>query len=200
MPDEYPSDWLKEINMKLKQIESIIKPNKNVCLHLTEDAQWLGDGCAMYPIYGMPLLTEENILTMWDVPEDKREKWNFRSIAAVSPALFDDVFKGEQLLQRGISICAKHGLAEPLQTEQGALFINPRYLKPFDDLENGYELYARYDPLTRQPVIAAKEGYSLVGLISPIAVVNDKFITELEELLEMCKLARENSYGTASNE
>jgi hypothetical protein len=185
--------------LKLKQIESIIKPNKNVCLYMAEDAQWIGDGCAMYPIYGMPHLTEDNILTMWDVPEEKREKWQFRHLGTVSLAMFNDAVEGEQLLERGLSaILVAGGLAEPLRTEQGVLFIYRRYLKPFDDLENGYDLYARYDPMTRQPIIAVKEGYSLVGIISPVAVVNDKFISELEELLGMCKLAKENRYGTLS--
>lgn len=182
--------------MKLKQIESILKPNKNIVLYTTEDAQWIGDGAALYPIYGMPHLTEENILVMWDVPEDKREKWHFRYGDTLHPSMFSDSVDGEQLIERGMSpICQNGGMAEPLKTEQGVLFINQRYLKPFDDLENGYDLYARLSP-RGAPYIAVKEGYSLVGIISPMVVVNERFISDLEELLSLSRLAMENHYGT----
>ncbi len=185
--------------MKLKQIESILKPNKNIVLYTTNEAQWIGDGGAMYPIYGMPHLTEENILVMWDVPEDKRGKWCFRYGENLHPEMFADNIDGEQLIERGMSpISVLGGMAEPLKTEQGVLFINQRYLKPFDDLENGYDLYARLDR-RGIPYIAVKEGYALVGIISPMAIVNDKFISELEELLSLSRLARDNHYGTKSD-
>ena len=187
------------IGMKLKQIESILKPNKNIVLYTTEAAQWIGDDSAMYPIYGMPHLTEENILVMWDIPEDKREKWHFRYGDSLHPSMFADSVYGEQFIERGMScISVSGGLAEPLRTEQGILFVNQRYLKPFDDLENGYDLYARLDHLG-VPYIAVKEGYALVGIVYPMRVVDDKFIAELEELLSLSRLAKENRYGTKSD-
>lgn len=185
--------------MKLKQIESILKPNKNVMLYTTDEAQWIGDGGAMYPIYGMPHLTEENILIMWDIPEDKRGKWCFRYGDSLHPSMFADSVDGEQLIERGMSpICVTGAIVEPLKTEQGVLFIAQRYLKPFDDLENGYDLYARLDS-RGVPYIAVKEGYALVGIVYPMSIIDDKFIAELEELLELSRLAKDNRYGTKSD-
>ena len=188
--------WSVEKTMKLKKIESIVTPNKNVAIYTTEGAQWLGDGSAMYPIYGMPHLTEENILTMWDIPEGKREKWHFHYGDSMYPEMFADNADGEQLIRRGmLPIVASGGVLEPLQTDMGVIFINQRYLAPFDDLENGYELYARLNH-KHVPYVAVKEGYALVGIIIPVTVVNDKFIAELEKLIELSRLSKENRYGT----
>ena len=80
---------------------------------------------------------------------------------------------------------------EPLKTESGAVFIDERYLRPFDNLENGYELYARTTP-SGTTYIAVKSGYSLVGVIMPMAVVNEKFLEDLEALLRYSRITLYN--------
>lgn len=182
--------------MKLKQIESILKSKKYIVLYEAGEGQWIGDGASLYPIYGMPYLTKENILVMWDVPEDKRNAWNFRDGEGLDPDMFEDTTDTEQLVERGMSVISICGAAaEPLKTKQGILFVNQKYLRPFDDLENGYDLYARLDR-TGTPYIAVKQGYALVGLIMPMRVIDTEFISELEELLSLSHLAFNNHYGT----
>ena len=59
--------------MKIKQIESILKARKTIILFQdSENVQWLGDGSAAYPIFGLPNLTEQAIYTLFDIPEDKK--------------------------------------------------------------------------------------------------------------------------------
>lgn len=178
--------------MKLKQIESILKRSKNVQIFEGGEGQWLGDGAALYPVYGMPYLTEENLLTMWDIPEDKRSSWYFRKLADISVLDLRDNIPGEHLIERTLfPICIKGATVEPLKTETGALFINVKYLRPFDDLENGYELYSRIGTDGTQ-YIAIKSGYSLVGIIMPMKIVNAEFIDNLETLLEYSRMTRSN--------
>ena len=140
----------------------------------------------------MPYLTEENLLTMWDIPEDKRSSWYFRKLTDISVLDLRDNIPGEHLIERTLfPICIKGATLEPLKTETGALFINVKYLRPFDDLENGYELYARMGTNGTQ-YIAVKSGYSLVGIIMPIEIVNAEFIDDLETLLEYSRMTRSN--------
>lgn len=186
--------------MKLKSIESILKSKKYIVLCEAGEGQWIGDGASLYPIYGMPYLTKENILVMWDIPEDKRNAWSFRDGDSLDPGMFADNDDTEQLIERGMSAISISGAAaEPLKTEQGVLFVDQKHLRPFDDLEHGYSLYARLDR-TGAPYIAVKEGYALVGIIMPMQIVNRDFISDLEELLSLSRLALENNYAVKSND
>lgn len=177
--------------MKLKKIESILKRNKNVIIHTSGGVQWLGDGASLYPVFGMPHLTPENLLTMWDIPEQKRSTWHFHTDVTICHDLCDST-DGEYLAKRDLPPVYYGGqLLEPLQMEEGVIFINQRYLLPFDNLENGYELYIR---ATRSgtPYVAVKEGYSLVGIVMPMQIINKEFIGDLEQLVSLSKLALAN--------
>lgn len=39
-----------------------------------EITQWLGDGSAAYPLDGLPILDEESLCAIFDIPEKKWEK------------------------------------------------------------------------------------------------------------------------------
>lgn len=177
--------------MKLKQIESILKRNKNVIMYDAGGVQWLSDGAALYPVFGMPKLSEENLLTMWDVPEDKRSKWHFHVASSIGQDIRDTV-EGEYIAKRDMSpVCFKGEIVEPLEMEEGVIFISQRYLRPFDDIENGYELYIRHSS-GGVPYVVVKEGYVLVGAVMPMMVIDKAFVDELERLLELSKMALAN--------
>lgn len=177
--------------MKLKQIESILKRNKNVMIYTVGGVQWLGDGASLYPVFGMPHLTPENLLTMWDVPEQKRSTWNFQTDIPICHDLSDNTDE-EYLAKRDLPPIYYNGqLLEPLGMEEGVIFINQRYLRPFDDLENGYELYIRV-MRSGTPYVAVKEGYSLVGIVMPMQIISKGFIDDLEQLISLSKLALSN--------
>ena len=162
--------------MKLKQIESILKQEKTIIVAETPYCQWLGNGSAFYPVHGLPKLTKENIFTLFDVAEDKREKFYFEERPLPAFLNFEDSDSTEVMLERGaIAFFAEGRALEPLKTSQGIAFINSRYLKPFSDEVNGYELYERTDENGRI-YIAVKAGFILLGVIAPYDLVSDKFM------------------------
>lgn len=62
--------------MKLKAIASIFKRNKHVIIHKTpKDEQWISNGHALYSISDLPTLEPEQVLQIFDIPEDKRKEW-----------------------------------------------------------------------------------------------------------------------------
>lgn len=175
--------------MKIKQIEAILKAEKTIIVSETPSCQWLGNGSAFYPVYNLPKLTRENIFTMFDVPEDKRDKFYFEERELPSFINFEDDDDTERMIDRGAIALYAHGRTlEPLDTSQGVTFINTRYLKPFADVDAGYELYERVDKLGR-PYIAVKTGFVLLGVISPYDLVNEEFIKTLENLLNLSRVA-----------
>lgn len=174
--------------MKIKQIESILKQEKTIIVAETPSCQWLSNGAAFYPVYNLPKLTKENIFTLFDVAEDKREKFYFEERALPTFLNFEDGDSTEQMIERGtMSIIAQGRVLEPLKTSQGIAFINSRYLKPFADADNGYELYERIDEFGRV-YIAVKSGFMLLGIIAPYDLVSDSFITTLETWLELSRV------------
>ena len=127
--------------MKIKQIESILKQEKTIIVAETECFQWLGNGSALYPVHGLPKLTKENIFTLFDIAEDKQEKFYFDERPLPAHLNFDDSDSSEQMIERGsMAFIAEGRVLEPLKTSQGIASINSRYLKPFSNEANGYEL------------------------------------------------------------
>ena len=174
--------------MKLKQIEAILKAEKTIIVSETPACQWLGNGAAFYPVYNLPKLTQDNIFTMFDIAEDKRDKFYFEERELPSFINFEDGDESEEMLDRGsIAFYAQGRTLEPLKTSLGIAFINTRYLKPFTDSQAGYELYERTDKLGR-PYIVVKSGFVLLGVISPYDLVNEGFVQTLEEILNLSKV------------
>lgn len=175
--------------MKIKQIESILKAEKTIIVIENEACQWLGNGSVFYPVYNLPKLTKENIFTIFDIPEEKRDKFYFEERPLPQGISFDDTDEGETMLERGsIAIYANGRALEPLKTSLGISFINERYLKPFADTDGGYDLYERIDS-KGNIYIAVKCGFILLGIISPYDLVSEKFVSTLQELTELSKVA-----------
>lgn len=178
--------------MKIKQIESILKQEKTIIVAETECFQWLGNGSALYPVHGLPKLTKENIFTLFDIAEDKQEKFYFDERPLPAHLNFDDSDSSEQMIERGsMAFIAEGRVLEPLKTSQGIAFINSRYLKPFSNEANGYELYERTDTNGRI-YIAVKSGFILLGIIIPYDLVSNEFIQMLESVLELSRIALYN--------
>lgn len=69
--------------MKLKKVLSICKTNGLYYLYDRIDrsgeiTQWLGDGYALYPLDGLPILDEESFCAVFDITGKQREKILFR--------------------------------------------------------------------------------------------------------------------------
>ena len=133
--------------------------------------------------------THKRQYTMFDITEEKRDKFYFEERPLPPHINFEDGDDSEQLLERGaITFYAQGRTLEPLKTSQGIAFINTRYLKPFSDIDAGYELYER-TTAQGKPYIAVKSGFMLLGIISPYDLVNETFINNLDEILKLSRIA-----------
>lgn len=180
--------------MKIKKIESICKARKTIFIYDTLSIQWISNGQVYYPLYKFPSLNEDNVFAMFDIPEDKQSKFQFGAYSTLPPQFdFSDTTDNEEMILTGNLLIQKNGyLLLPLKTQFGLIFIDTRYLAPFDDIEEGVQLYQRIDQFGKT-YIAVKSGFSLFGIILPLDnIIDDKLIAEFEELTSLSKVALKN--------
>ena len=146
--------------------------------------QWLGTGNALYPLNGLPLLDEESLCAMFDIPEKKREKLVILCEDMSEIIDVADKDPKETLLEEKEMTIGYNGMQMiPLRTKDGIIFIGEQFLEPLADEIDFLNLYERKTP-KGVSYVAVKAGMMLRGIIAPYDVVTDKkFITQLELLL-----------------
>ncbi len=190
--------------MKLKTIAQLCKKRK--CYFLFDkpsDAggitQWLGDGCAAYILDGMPLLNKESLCRVLDIVGKQQEKMILRQLEVPEGLCLDDTDPGEAMVERmepGIYYNGKELL--PLLTREGIVFIQKRYLSPFDGGENLVELYTRKTN-EGQTYIAVKAGLLIRAVIFPVNVVDAKFMNQIGDLVRECRRVIEKPEAEEQN-
>ena len=73
----------------------------------------------------------------------------------------------------------------PLRASGSILFMDPKYLKPFDD----YELYESQSP--GMSYIAVKSGFSLRAIILPKRIVDEDFAEKMRVIAELSRMELE---------
>ena len=183
--------------MKIKSIAAICKKGKQVVLYNRYESggtlqQYIGDGMTTYPVFGLPELDEESILTIFDVPEKQREDWFVRVRDVPEGINFEDTDANEKMIERdNLSIIFSGHTLKPLQTRRGLVFVQSRYLSPVSDVLDVLELYERFTP-NGTPYIVAKAGFLLQAVIMPYDVINAGFVERLQRLARDCAFALED--------
>lgn len=173
--------------MKLKKVTSLC--GKSKCYRLFdkidstgEITQWLGDGYAIYPLNGLPILDEESLCAVFDISEKQRENISVRRAAMPESVNTDDTDPAERVLKDDdFSIIYGGTELQPLKTRNGIMFIQRKYLAPLEDVLDMVQLYERVTP-DGQTYVAAKAGLLIAAVIFPYSVINEKFVTRLEEI------------------
>ncbi len=173
--------------MKLKAIAKLIKDNKFIyTVEESKESFWLGNGTAIYLVEGLPLMTNEQLMVMFEVPEKDIPKYHFSNNLKFSQQIErKDCISAESIavpLEMKLYYCGYTLI--PLKTEMGLVCIEEKYLKPLSDSEQGYELYLRYTN-ENKPYIVAKEGMFLRAVILPCNVVDKYFHSVTSEIASL---------------
>ena len=171
--------------MKIKKLARLCAARKNIWAYDGGRAQFVGDGCAVYPVYGLPELDEESLMVIFDVPEDKRKDYIFRRNPVPEGMNFEDVDDAENVVDR---LPLEIGGSVMLKTSRGLAMIDAKYLEPIAD-EEQVELYERASRDGGQYIVA-KSGFGLLAVIQPMTVT-EEFARQLLELAEMAEVAAE---------
>lgn len=180
--------------MKLKKVGAICNADGIFYLMDEKDAdgevvgQWLGDGKAMYPLAGLPVMDIENICAMFDITEKKREKLVMRQMDAPDSMNWGDTDRLERRLGEP-KLCVRYDGRDllPLETTEGVTLIQEKYLLPLDSLEY-MQLYERRST-SGGVYIAAKIGMILQAVIMPMDLPDMDFMKLLNDLVSQCREA-----------
>lgn len=179
--------------MKIKAIAQLCK--KAGMVYLYEDKnhlQWVGDGCAIYPLFDLPPMNKDSLFTIFNIPEKQRGKIIFDNGFTPTGVCLDDVAYGETMLCDGdMRIISGGRTLIPLRTQMGLIFINEKYLSPVSDIPETMELFERVSADGRQ-YIAIKSGMYIYGVVLPVDVINDDFVKEMDSLTAQCRIALDN--------
>lgn len=167
--------------MKIRKIGALCKAYKRfVVYNVGNGMQWISDGYAAYPLYDLPPLEEDNVFAIFDIPEDKRGKMYFDERHGVPSGMsFADAVADEIEIKPYLIGIIWHGeIYYPCKSREGILFIDKKYLSPF---EEGAVLYERWAD-NGVPYIVVKRGMLIEGVITPAGIAT----AELADL--MCEV------------
>ena len=168
--------------MKLKKVVDICKRSGQLYITQTEDAQWWGDGQAMYPVYDLPELTAEDICIMYEITEEQRDKMimNEKTVSELgdidlSPVKEKD--ESAEVVRMGLTF-GGHALVL-LKTSSGISFIKRKYLAPFREEVQFWKrkcVWGEYFVLMT--------GMFVCGVIIPETLSRADIVAELKEIID----------------
>lgn len=175
----------------IKNIAKLCKASRRVMLWYDgeRDVQWISNGSACWPLYGMPVLDVDNVLTVLDIPEKDWEKIVVSELSAPPEGIdFGDIADEEEIRDPALSINFGGQLILPLQTAAGMLLADPELFRPMKDVDH-MTLHVRQTD-SGMRYLAAKGGLLLHGIIMPL---NLKAFTALPGILSAVAAGLEES-------
>ena len=184
--------------MKLGKVGALCKGAKRFFVYKTWRDQWLSDGGAIYPIREFPMLKEDNVYTLFDIPEDKRGKMQYYEDDIPYGIAFDDACEDEVVVQLApISIVCYGSTYSPIKGRYGILYIDRRYLGPLGD---DITLYERYYPRSDKSYIAVKRGLLLEAIILPAQIATKELADILKKIGELTALVAGDDFEPEQEE
>lgn len=174
--------------MKINKIKSLCKDAKRIriCYDPKRKIQWISDGTAMYPLFKLPMLTAENIFTIFDIPEDKQGNIMFEEVDELPKSIdFDDYSPADaDVTVEHINIVFEGRVLVPMRCQSGTLLVDKKYLSPFKNSVNFHERVREHGV----SVITAHEGMLLNGVILPYTATQSlaEWLVNTGETLCLC--------------
>lgn len=157
--------------MKLSKLWALLKASKYITKWDGSDAEWLSDGRAFFPVYGLPTLTEQALRTMLDVDEDKWTSYHYREEGELPFSDLDNFRDDEELHVSKVTFTVWGVEFLALTKGLDIYLVSMKRLKPLDS--EGLSFYLR------DGFVAVKEGMVLRAVIAPEIITDDMVLAEL---------------------
>lgn len=176
--------------MEIKKIINLCKKSGQLRIYGNEGKQWISDGYAMFPLYGLPEFDEETICTAYDISAKKAEKMHISFDLNLPSTLdFSDDVENEMQCERGEAI---FGALVPITTSHGIEFIQSKYLTPFSDHDDKMLFIYERTSANGGTYFAVKDGFMLIGIIAPYDCINAEFVKRLKDICNQCEISLYN--------
>jgi hypothetical protein len=173
--------------MKLKTIAALFSRNKRLNIHTDDNGeQWIGNGIAAYSLRGMPHMTPDTVLRIFDVPADKQHKWiTDESEMPTAVSFKDKVRKETEIEPLKINIGYRGVKYWLFPDEQRIYSFREDYIKPLLD-EPDYLTYHKRETEGGGFVLACKIGGELKAIIAPAYLhITEEFTEEIAEIASL---------------
>lgn len=157
--------------MKLSKLWALLKASKYITKWEGSDTEWLSDGRAFFPVYGLPTLTEQALRTMLDVDEDKWTSYHYREEGELPFSDLDNFRDDEELHASKVTFTVYGVEFVALTKGLDIYLVTMKELKPL-----GSESLSFY---LRDGFVAVKEGMVLRAVITPEIITEDIILAEL---------------------
>lgn len=177
--------------MKIKKVIDLCKGTGFITLYDGKNEQWISDGHACYPLYGMPKLNKETLCSTFDIAEAQAEKIHFRHDKGL-PKFVEECdrrgfIESNPVSQEQIRLIFNNRTLIPFILSYSIAFVDEKYFQPFSDIDgdliNVYEYV--YENIK---LFAVYSGMILIGIIGAYDVVKDRFVNQLGEIYSRCRL------------
>lgn len=174
--------------MKLKAVAAVCRSNKTLVICRQDGRQLVGNGHALYDVRGLPEMTPEEVLRMFDVKEEQISNWYITDVRMETPYNFRDVADEEEELHDDLpAILYLGNFVQPLHTEAGeSIFVDKDLLKPIDGDMTRYFLRRKENG---ERYVVIKEGFLFEAMIMPYDMTTSVLREKLEKLWRACKEA-----------
>ncbi len=157
--------------MKVKDIAAICRRENQIIIYDNTNGssvqQYIGTGAAVYKLENLPYLNEDNIITLFDISEKKREDIYINLVQAPGVLNLEDFAPGEVIAEKLNIVITYAGTAfNAIKTADEVYFINSAYLRPFKNIEQT-EIYFRQGKIS---YFAVKVGLLLQAVIMPLVI------------------------------
>lgn len=187
--------------MKIKALAAICKKKKTIVFWDDDGRQFVSDFGAVYPLDGLPRMSKENLLTVFDVPEKNREKWLIaESLSDAMMINLDDADNTEREIEYAEAHIIYGGYELiPLYTSAGVVYINAMHLNPLMDVAGQLTMHERKTK-SGQVYIVAKVGLLLQAVLFPMDIITDHFTDTLTKLRVATQYAYDKKEGVDTDE
>lgn len=148
--------------------------------------QWLGDRGGIYPAYGIPRMDKNQVLFVFDVPEEKRDKCLVAEYDDISD-YFDisDGASDNEAVGFGLPMFFGGKLIYPVSTSGGVAFYEASAFEPIRDCKDA-KLYERYTE-AGDLYFVAKDGMMVEAVISPVPVDKKELLKRMAAITAQLK-------------
>lgn len=178
--------------MKFNKILKLCKDVQRVILINDENnnMQYLSDGYAMYPMFGLPKMTMDNIQNLMGLSDRQRNNWAFTEKNEIEEIYIADTDLNEEIINSLPIILNTNGNHLYTYTSSvGLILINKKYIDALS-CAGDVELYLRINK-NNKPLIICKSGLLNYGAIMPI--IPDNYMrTQFETLSTHFSMICEN--------
>lgn len=170
--------------MKIKDIAALCKRRKILYI-VTEqgEQQYIGDAAAMYKISGLPILSGDEYMTLFDLKPKERDKMTVLH-DSVSPLDMSDYAADEQQAEAAyFTFCYGERVLMPLKAGDKLLLIEQKYLKPVADEQEYQTFWVRRDRNGNRYIVI-KNGMLATAAVMPFSINDSGFVQRVYDLAD----------------